>query len=132
MSDLLPKIITAMFVVVAVIHLLPLAGVLGAAKLTSLYAIPVEEPNLEILMRHRAVLFGILGVFLLWAGWKPEFQMAGLIAGFASVISFLVLAWQVGHTNEALQRVVVADLIALVCLLVAAVLVGVRASSSGA
>ena len=47
-----------------VFALLPLAGVLGAGRLSALYGIAFEEPNLVLLMRHRAVLFGLLGVFL--------------------------------------------------------------------
>ena len=47
--------INAPLVVAAVIHLLPLVGVLGPARLSSLYGIAVAEPNLELLLRHRAV-----------------------------------------------------------------------------
>ena len=39
-----------------------------------------EEPHLEILMRHRAVLFRLLGVFLIWAGFNPYLQPAGFAA----------------------------------------------------
>jgi hypothetical protein len=49
-------IVPAVLLIVALIHVLPLAGVLGAAKLSSLYGITVQDPNLEILMRHRTVL----------------------------------------------------------------------------
>ena len=48
-----------------------------------LYGIPIDEPNLAILMRHRAVLFGLLGVFMLIAAFRPLYQPLALIAGFA-------------------------------------------------
>ncbi len=86
-------LVSAMLVVVAIIHLMPVSGVLGAERLTALYGLPVNEPNLAILMRHRAVLFGLLGVFLLIAAFRSELQGYALIAGFASVLSFLYLAW---------------------------------------
>lgn len=57
-------LVSAMLVVVAVIHLLPLSGVLGSERLAALYGLSFNEPNLAILMRHRAVLFGLLGLFL--------------------------------------------------------------------
>ena len=47
----------AALVVVGVIHLLPPAGVLGKAQLETLYGVPLQDANLVILMRHRAVLF---------------------------------------------------------------------------
>ena len=45
-------IVSAMLVVVGVIHLLPIAGVLGGERLTALYGIDFAEANLAILMRH--------------------------------------------------------------------------------
>jgi hypothetical protein len=113
-------LVSAMLVVVAVIHLLPAVGVLGVARLEALYGIPVQEPNLAILMRHRAVLFALLGVFLLVAAVRPAWQPAALVAGFASVLSFLALAWSAGGTNAQLARVVLADMVALACLVVGA------------
>ena len=111
-------LITGSLLIVAVIHLLPLSGVLGSERLTALYGLAFDEPNLEILMRHRAVLFGLLGAFLLYAALKPALQGLGFIAGFISVLSFLVLAWSRGGYNAALERVVLADIVALVCLII--------------
>lgn len=113
-------LVTAMLLVAALIHLLPLSGVLGAHRLTALYGLPFEEPNLAILMRHRAVLFGMLGLFLALAAFRPGLQAAGLLVGLLSVLSFLGLAWSVGSYNAQLARVVLVDLVALVCLLLGA------------
>lgn len=115
----MPKIVSALLLIVAVIHLLPLSGVLGADRLHALYGLNFDEPNLAILMRHRAVLFGLLGVFLIYAAFKPSLQPLAFAAGFVSVLSYLALAWSVGSYNAALERVVVADIVALVCLVAA-------------
>lgn len=112
-------IVRAGLLVAALIHLLPLAGVLGADRLQALYGIPVDGPDLAILLRHRAVLFGLLGGFLLVAAFRPALQGLGLVAGFASVLSFLALAWATPGYNAALARVVAADGIALAALLLA-------------
>ncbi|MCA3052418.1 MAG: phosphopantetheine adenylyltransferase [Rhodocyclaceae bacterium] len=114
-------LVSAMLVVVAIIHLVPLSGLLGTERLAVLYGIQIEEPNLAILMRHRAVLFGLLGVFLLYAAFRPTFQPAAFVAGFVSVLSFLYLAWSVGGYNAQIGRVFTADIVALVCLVVGAV-----------
>ncbi|MFT3820285.1 MAG: phosphopantetheine adenylyltransferase [Rubrivivax sp.] len=113
-------LVSAMLVVVAIIHLLPLSGVLGSARLSTLYGIPIDELNLTILMRHRAVLFGLLGVFFLYAAVQPAFQAAAFVAGFASVLSFLYLAWSTGGYNSQVYRVITADVVALVCLVIGA------------
>jgi hypothetical protein len=118
---MLGYLVSASLIIVAVIHLLPLVGVLGTDRLAALYGIPFAEPNLAILMRHRAVLFGLLGVFLLVAAFKPAWQGAALAAGSVSVVSFVWLAWSVGGYNGQLARVVAFDLVALVCLVVGAV-----------
>lgn len=104
---------------VGLIHVLPLAGVLGVARLHGLYGIDVAEPNLEILLRHRAVLFGLLGLFLCQAAFRPAHQAMALIAGLASVASFLLLAAMVGGYNAQLARVFAVDVVALVLLVIA-------------
>jgi hypothetical protein len=111
-------LVSAALVVVAIIHLLPLSGLLGAERLAALYGLTFDEPNLAILMRHRAVLFGLLGLFFLIAAFRPELQGIAFAAGFASVLSFLYLAWSVGNYNSQVGRVVLADVVALICLVV--------------
>lgn len=111
-------LVSAMLVVVAVIHLLPVSGVLGSERLAALYGLSFNDPNLAILMRHRAVLFGLLGAFLLVAAFQPPLQTIAFIAGFVSVISFLWLAWSVGDYNAQVRRVFAADVVALICLVI--------------
>ncbi|MFM8910419.1 MAG: phosphopantetheine adenylyltransferase [Gemmatimonadota bacterium] len=111
-------LVSAMLVVVGVIHLLPLSGVLGSERLAALYGLPFDEPNLVILMRHRAVLFGLLGLFLCVAACRPAWLSIAFVAGIVSVVSFLWLARSVGGYNASLARVVVADVVAFVCLVI--------------
>lgn len=114
------KVVAGLLLFVGIIHLLPVSGVLGAERLSVLYGLSLNDPNLEILMRHRAVLFGLLGLFLIYAAFKPALQPLAFLAGFLSVSSFLALAWSVGGYNEAVRKVVVADIVATVALFVAA------------
>ncbi|MEO4048460.1 phosphopantetheine adenylyltransferase [Pseudomonas sp. CAU 1711] len=92
---------------------------LGGERLNALYGLPLDEPNLQILMRHRAVLFGLLGALLVAAAFVPGLRGPALLGGLVSVIAFLLLAWSAPLYNEALHRVVVADWVALACLLLA-------------
>ena len=114
-------LIAVMFTSVGVIHLLALAGVLGAERLSIVYGLRFDEPNLIILMRHRAVLFGLLGAYLLVAAFQPAHQRVGLIAAWLSVVSFLLLACAADSFNAAIARVFWMDVIAAACLLVATV-----------
>lgn len=100
----------------------PAIGMFGVNFLSVLYDINADEPNLQILMRHRAVLFGLLGGFIFYSIWQPELRIVALILALISTVSFCALCWQVGGYNEQLQKVlwidVVAALGALVALLV--------------
>lgn len=86
--------------------------------MAALYGVVLDDPNLAILMRHRAVLFGLLGVFLAVAAFRPALQPMAFVGAGVSVISFLYLVVSVGHHNEPLRRVFIADLVAGVCLVV--------------
>lgn len=111
------RILTALaLLTVGIIHLIPLSGVLGPEHLVRLYGAAPSDPSALILMRHRAVLFGIVGGVCVLAAFKPALQWLALILGSFSVVSFLWLAWSTGGFNAHLQRVVVADVLALLCL----------------
>lgn len=99
-----------------------MVGVLGGERLNALYGIALDEPNLQILMRHRAVLFSLLGALLIAAAFVPALRSAALTGGLISVLAFLLLAWSAPVYNEALRRVVIADWIALACLIPALLL----------
>lgn len=109
-------IVTVALVLVGIIHLLPLSGVLGAERLAVLYGVVASDADLLILLRHRAVLFGMLGVLFVVAGFVRALQPTALVLGFVSVLSFLLLAWSVGGYSAQIGRVVIADVVALVLL----------------
>ncbi|MEH6405587.1 MAG: hypothetical protein V7750_19605 [Sneathiella sp.] len=116
------RIITGLMLVVATIHILPIIGFVGIDRLAALYEIKINDGNLEILMRHRAVLFGILGGFLAYAAFTPSNQPLAFLAAGISLLSFLFLTFSVGEFNDAIQKVVIVDIVALVCLFGAIVL----------
>lgn len=96
-------LISAVLLVLAAVHLLPLLGVLGTARLQQLYGLHIAEPNLLLLMRHRALLFGLLGALLAAAAFKPAWQGLALMAAWGSVLGFVLLA--PSALLPALQRV---------------------------
>lgn len=104
--------------VAGIINLLPLPGALGASWLQSLYGIQIGSPDLQILLQHRAILFGIVGALLIAAIFVPTLRPAAMIAGAVSMVSFIVIAAAVGGYNSWLSRVVAADIVGLLALVV--------------
>ena len=122
MQILAKYFVPASLVVVGAIHLLPLQGVLSGDRLTALYGIAIEDENLLILMRHRALLFGLLGGFLVWAAFRPHLHALALFAGAVSVAGFLFIALGSAERNSEIARVIAIDIFALILLAIAALL----------
>jgi hypothetical protein len=115
----MPHAIRALFVIVALVNLLPVSGLLGAARLEALYGLRLEGADLVLLMRHRAVLFGLVGTLLLVAAFRPVLRPVAAALGLVSMLSFVALAWPPGAQGLALQRVFWVDVVASLLLLAA-------------
>lgn len=107
---------------VGLLHLMPLSGLLGPDHLARLYGITLDDPNLIILMRHRALSIALLGVLLLVAARERRLRAPACCAGLASTLSFMALGWNTPAHNPLIARIVVVDAVASACLLVALVL----------
>lgn len=101
-----------------IVHLLPVPGVMGANTLTRLYGIDVSDPNTAILMQHRALLFGVLGVLMLSAIALPWLRVTALAVALFSATSFIAVAMAVGGHNQAIGRVVAIDVAVSLLLIV--------------
>src|SRR5688572_16050604 len=113
------RTIRALFVVVAIINLLPIAGVTSGGRLESMYSVAIPSPDLVVMMRHRAVLLAIVGALLLAAAVHPSLRAAAACAGFASMVSFLLLVAGESAANDALRTVAAVDLVAVILLAIA-------------
>jgi hypothetical protein len=116
------RLVSALYLIVGLGNLLPVTGVLSAARLEALYGVAIGDPSLLVLMRHRAVLFAIVGALLVAAAFRPACRPAALAAGFVSMLSFVALVWLVGDANAELRRVVAVDLVLSAALACAAAL----------
>lgn len=115
-------LVSVLLLLVGLIHLLPLPGLFGSERLAALYGLDFGEPNLALLMCHRAVLFGLLGGGCVIAAFRPSWQGVMLAAAAISAGSFLLLALTGGSYNAAIARVVTVDAIAVGAIAIAAVL----------
>jgi hypothetical protein len=101
-------------VVATIVHLLPTWGVLSSDNVEQLYGVAVEGNDLQLLMRHRAVMFGILGVLSLVALFRPALRTVALATAFASLAAFLLLAWLTAPHGPEVARVVRIDVFAVI------------------
>ena len=111
-------LLMASLIVVGIIHLLPTIGVLGPERLETLYGVTLTDPGLVVLMRHRAILFGLLGSYFVLAAFVPSLQLSALVMALLSVVSFLGLALSSGPVSPAIARIVAVDWVALAAVVV--------------
>jgi hypothetical protein len=107
----------------ALIHLLPLPGLLGAAQQQALYGLAEIDATSLLLLRHRALMFALFGALLLVAIGKPVLRPAAIAVVLVSDVGFLLLAWA-ADMPASLQRVAVVDAVSIVLLLLALASIG--------
>jgi len=115
-------IITICLLIVGLINFIPLFGIISTDKLMSAYSVTIEGHDMAILMRHRALLFGILGGFIIFAAFKPLYQNAAMLMAGISMVGFACLVLTTGAYNESIGKILLIDIIGIVLLLVAILL----------
>ena len=111
-------LVQAMLVAVALIHLPPVLGLLGVSRMERAYGVALPGPDLAVLMRHRALLFGLLGGFMLLAVFVPALRVSALLLALLSAGGFVALAFATPGRNAALTRIAWVDVAAVLFALV--------------
>ncbi|MBA56775.1 MAG: phosphopantetheine adenylyltransferase [Pseudomonadales bacterium] len=101
--------VSVSLILVGVVHLIPVKGLLGTHQLIGLYGVADLNNDVELLLRHRAILFALLGTFLVYAAFNKGYQPIAIISGLVSTFSFIVLSWHIGEPNELISKVVLVD-----------------------
>jgi hypothetical protein len=114
--------VTVLFVIVGLMNLLPVVGVSSGAMLERLYGAPVSDRNLLVLLRHRALLLGLVGAFLIAAGFCASLRTAAGVAGLVSMLSFVALAPPSAPVSEEIKKVSRADVVGSALLVAALVM----------
>ena len=88
-------------------------------KITKSYGIEVPNANYELLLRHRAILFGIIGGIMIYAAITKTHYTLAVCIGFISMVSYLLLIQLVnGLINQELTKVRNIDIIGILILLI--------------
>ncbi|HAU66951.1 MAG TPA: hypothetical protein DCW52_00990 [Gammaproteobacteria bacterium] len=108
------KLLIASLLTVGVINLVPVFGLFSSAHLNKAYGVAISDPNMEILLRHRALLFGVLGGFVLASIVVPEWRLVALMMAGISMASFLLLVFRYDNNNVHLLKIAYVDIVGLV------------------
>ena len=111
--------VKAVLILVGLVNLAPIVGVLSQSHLFRLYGVAIENQDLLLMMRHRAVLLGLVGATMVAAAWLPGLRTAACMLGLVSMISFVVLVLGSGGVSAPLLKIAVIDGLAIVVLVLA-------------
>lgn len=101
------------------INLLPSILAFIPSKINNSYGIEIPNCNYELLLRHRAILFGIIGGILISSAITKKNYPIAVLIGSISMLSFIVLFVFVnGEINPELSKVMKIDVIGLIILLI--------------
>lgn len=114
---MLDKIASIILFLVGIINILPIIVFFDASKTAKLYGVPIEGESLTILMRHRGVLLGIVGLALIAAAFKPEFRILAITLALISKLAFIFLTFTASNHTAEIRQVALIDVGAIVLLL---------------
>ncbi|MEM6925521.1 MAG: phosphopantetheine adenylyltransferase [Myxococcota bacterium] len=113
-------VVQGLYLLVAAVNALPVVGMLSGPRIEQAYGVTLGSADLVLLMRHRALLFGIVAGLLGFAAFEPELRAVAAAAGLASMLGFVGLAGIGDPVGPALRRIVIIDVAASVGLAIAA------------
>ncbi|CAA9430671.1 MAG: hypothetical protein AVDCRST_MAG74-3674 [uncultured Pyrinomonadaceae bacterium] len=116
------KIAAVILFIVGTINLLPVIVFFDATKTVKLYGLPIEGESLMILMRHRAVLLGLVGLALIASAVKPEFRILAIALALISKFAFVFLTFTQSNYTAEVRQVALIDVGAIVLLIAALII----------
>ena len=110
--ELLIRVILA---IIGLLNFLPSLGIFSKSKLEDTYGIKIEDRTLELLLKHRAFLFGIIGGFIIYSSVSGTHYFSSLVLGMLSMISFILFAKLIPESNNPnIKKIILADWIGII------------------
>lgn len=100
------------------INILPSILAFLPEKISKSYGIEMPNVNFELLLRHRAVLFAIVGGLMIYSAISKKYYSISVTVGLISMISFIILYFLMNGINPELEKVMKIDFIAVIMLIV--------------
>ena len=105
--------------IAGIINIIPSILAFAPSKFLSSYGIELPDATFELLLRHRAVFFGIVGGLLIFSAITKKHYELSTSIGLVSMVSFVVIYLLIGGgITDELKKVVRIDIVAMVILLV--------------
>jgi hypothetical protein len=105
--------------VAGIINLLPSLLAFLPDKIAKSYGIEMPNANYELLLRHRAILFGIIGGLMIFSAITKKHYEIATTVGLISMISFTLLYFLMSKDiNAELKNVMIVDILATMILLI--------------
>lgn len=111
------RIASALLVLVGVLNLTPATVFFVPSQMGSLYGLELPADDLGIIVRHRAVLLGLLGAAMIYAAFRKNAVVPVVTGAMIGKVAFLFLVWSVTHTAE-MEGVAMFDIGAIAALVV--------------
>ena len=113
------KIYLILLFLVGVINFVPIIGLLSLDKINQTYGLSVVDNNLAILLRHRALIFGLIGGLILYSVFNTQYQGVAIVIAAISMVGYLLLFGSVGGANQELLKAAKIDIVGIVLLALA-------------
>jgi heme A synthase len=113
--------------IAGVINLLPSVLAFLPDKISKSYGIEMPNQNYELLLRHRAILFGIIGGLMIYSAVAKKHYEVSTVIGLISMVSFIVLFFLIGKDiNSELKKVMTIDVVGTVILCIGFILLKLK------
>ncbi len=113
------KIFRVCLFIVGLINIAPSVLAFLPNKISESYGIEIPNQNYELLLRHRAVLFGIIGGLIIYSSISKKNYSMAVCIGLISMVSFVILLiLSNGEINSELNKVMKIDVIGIFILLI--------------
>ena len=109
--------------IVGIINISPAMLTFLPSKISKSYGIEILNVNYELLLRHRAAMFGLIGGLLVYAAISRKLYKVSIFVGLFSMLSFIILYFIIGREiNAELRKIMLIDIAAVAILLVGFIL----------
>ena len=109
--------------IVGTINILPAILTFLPHRISKTYGIEILNVNYELLLRHRAAMFGLIGGLLIYSAISKKLYEVSTFAGLFIMLSFIILYFIIGREiNVELRKIMIIDTVATAILLVGFIL----------